>query len=463
MPPVRKSRKARNPDNTDCNNTFVDWGKFSIAELREKCTEHGVQPNNANRTKAHPQKIIFQHFHPRHNVEDNDIVLPEIRQSNENTNLNSEIVETLHVMQHQNKNLETNLQSKSTNEITRNSQHSEDELVTNVNTPLSNNVSERCVEIAQDSSPVNILDPALGFRAEELSGMHNNVSFNPTSSDDNSNNNPFVLPPMKTNIMKKLQQSEFIDFEDLLPPNIITNYTTNTTTTQDNVGVQINMDNSDTFKIKTVMQNKQKIHDFKTWMSAWNTFYQASLHVNIRNHFITEFSWKFKFNYVLAYDRAHRLQIASQVNMHKNQQTILWVKQNDELFNMYLQDNYLPQCYHCLSVGHYAMICPKKQKINAYPNTSNQTDPHMQKIQTNKFRGHQVQTNFRGQQDTQLPTTRAAQFNGLSNTNNTCFRFNRSQPCDKPPCRFAHKCSKCLLPGHPSIQCATTTNTTFRP
>ena len=219
------------------------------------------------------------------------------------------------------------------------------------------------------------------------------------------------------------------------------------------------------------MQNKPKIHDFKTWMSAWNTFYQASSHVNIRNHFklfmyqklITEFSRKFEFNYVLAYDRAHRLQIASQVNMHKNQQTIPWVKQNDELFNMYLRDNYLPQCYHCLSVGHYAMICPKKQKINAYPNNSNQTDPHMQKIQTNTFRGQQVQTNFRGQQDTQLPTTRAAQFNGLPNTNNTCFRFNRSQPCDKPPCRFAHKCSKCLLPGHPSIQCATTTNTTFRP
>ena len=225
MPPIRKSRKVRNPDNTDCNNTLVDWGKFSIAELRLKCTEHGVQQNNANRTKAHLQEILFQHFHPRHNVEDNDIVLPEIRQSNENTNLNSEIMETLRVMQHQIKNLETNLQSKSINEITRNSQHSEDELVTNVNTPLSN-VSERCVEIAQDSFPVNILDPAFGFRAEELSGMHNNVSFNPTLCDDNSNNNPFVPPPMKTNIMKKLQQSEFIDFEDLLPPNIITNYTT---------------------------------------------------------------------------------------------------------------------------------------------------------------------------------------------------------------------------------------------
>ena len=79
----------------------------------------------------------------------------------------------------------------------------------------------------------NVLDPAFGFTQQEQ-GMNDNI--NVTTSDCEPDHNPYVPPPIKTLIMKKIKQNEYIEFEDLLPPPITTNTFTNQN--ENNLGIE---------------------------------------------------------------------------------------------------------------------------------------------------------------------------------------------------------------------------------
>ena len=299
-----------------------------------------------------------------------------------------------------------------------------------------------------------INNPAYGFNNQQIQG--NNFNF--INNQISNNENPYVPPPIKENILKKIKQNEFVEFHEILPPNI-------TNQIQGNLGFEIDPENSGSLKIKT-QQNNNRIPDFKTWVTAWNHFYQTNLHFDINLHYklfsyfkiITDFAKKIKFANVMAYDRAHRLQLASQHRLSKQQQTVSWVKIDDEIFNMFLRDNYLPQCYHCSTFGHFANMCPTKQKTKSHLNNlTGSSDQHTTVTPPqNNFRPQQLsnETNYSPNNST-LPNQ--------PDQPRTCFRFNRAQPCSKPPCRFLHQCNKCFRPRHPSVKCPNTTDTMFRP
>ena len=170
---------------------------------------------------------------------------------------------------------------------------------------------------------------------------------------------------------------------------------------------------------------------------------------------------KFKFENCYAYDKGQRTQLAAQADTHQHHHTTSWDSINDDLFNMYLRDNYLPSCFHCSSYGHYATACPFKNNSqnNNFRSSSNNQYSYIANNNSN-FRGPNS-SNFRGPNSLPLQST-STQSSDTSNQT-PCTRFNHSGNCAKPPCRFAHICNKCHRPGHTGNRCFANTSSTFRP
>ena len=139
--------------------------------------------------------------------------------------------------------------------------------------------------------------------------------------------NTYNPPAIKASIIKHIEKHEFVDFPELLPP--------------------IALPPSHTILTSDSQPSNKKpetppITNFQTWVMAWNNFYQTKLHFNPNIHselftyfkLITEFSVKFKFSVVIAYDKAHRLKLASQAHLPSEHHTTTWRKMDDELFNL---------------------------------------------------------------------------------------------------------------------------------
>ena len=206
-------------------------------------------------------------------------------------------------------------------------------------------------------------------------------------------------------------------------------------------------------------EQKSIITDFNSWTGAWNIFYQATLHYHPKSHYklfsyfklITDLANKYKFPAVLTYDRVHRLHLAAQKDLPFNSQSISWSKLSDDLFNTFLREERLPQCYVCHRYGHFASACSLKPKKETFFR-----DPQVHQSNTANTANQSTSNNINTMHSVTATATNP------TNGKQQCFRFNRGLPCSKPPCRFLHTCDKCHRPGHPSVYCAHTTTTSFR-
>ena len=199
------------------------------------------------------------------------------------------------------------------------------------------------------------------------------------------------------------------------------------------------------------------MRDFSTWMQAWNLFFQAAIHYATYPlahlmHYqsrITEYARKYPFPNVLSFDRAARNRIAlnPEIGFHV---------QDEDSFSAFLQNQQLPQCFHCRTSGHLSNICPEKSTKPTTPYYSRNTS------RSGEFQSHQKQpTRFRPQQhqnqqpalqsnNTTQPSLTANSYNPTSN--NTCKYFNGPQKCNIVNCRFTHACAQCKQ-SHPVWRC----------
>ena len=437
MPPIKSKRRNNSAFDNDRDRTLIDWGKLAIDALRLKCNQYGITGTGR---KVVLQERLYKHFHPQIDLAENNNT-----QNIQNDNAGNGIIPAN----------DQQIICTENNQLTNN----------NATEPTCTGQNNQNTDILRAIQQLQNQVSSLTAAAASKQNEHTTdqiQSINTTGNDLIFPINPGVSYESNTDTTRRhvdvqnLTNEEFVEFRVILPPNI---------TNQGNLGFEIDPENSGSFKIKT-QQNNNRIPDFKTWVTAWNHFYQTNLHFDINLHYklfsyfkiITDFAKKFKFANVMAYDRAHRLQLASQHKLPKQQQTASWEKIDDEIFNMFLRDNYLPQCYHCSAFGHFANMCPTKQKTKSHLNNlTGSSDQHTTVTPTqNNFRPQQLpnETNYSPNNST-LPNQ--------PDQPRTCFRFNRAQPCSKPPCRFLHQCNKCSRPGHPSVKCPNTTDTMFRP
>ena len=461
MPKVR-----RLDANNDSKKSFVDWGKLSTEALKLKCNQYSLL---ATGRKSLLQQRLFKHFNtgstvPPPSSSANDTV---ISVSDPVSTLNIDVLNELQHLRSEIQHIKTSMQQPPTHDPipseTQHEQHASHPILpetqhtvsaaghTNANANLS---CEPYTGTLQTQAPV------YGFR-EVAPGQGMSVN-NPIITNDSSTVvfNPYTLPPIKSSTLSKVQKHEYIDFDELIPPPPSIN-------TDQYFGLELDEFSSSLLLKKT--KQKFQIRDFPSWMCAWNVFVQAYLHFhptmqfdlfNYLKIFCTLIK-KFKFENCYAYDKAQRTQLASQRIAPPHQQSISWQQQNEELFNLYLRDNYLPACFHCNTYGHFATSCPfKTAKRSIDPrNLSNNFRPSSSQYSyvstgNNKF-----------QPSSQPPMPQSSSSFTVNNTDNHpyCQRFNRTGFCNKPPCKFNHICNKCNKPGHPGIRCFSHTSSGFLP
>ena len=159
---------------------------------------------------------------------------------------------------------------------------------------------------------------------------------------------------------------------------------------------------------------------------------------------------KFKFDNCYLYDVAFRTQIASQSSMPNLTSSVSWDSINDDLFNIYLRDNYRPSCFHCQTYGQLANHCPYKP-VNKLSHGTTQANPRNNNFRPFQQNPYTYIANHSAA--TQQSATNSNQHTSANNTSQPCNRFNRTGFCRKPPCQNTHLCNKCFKPGHPGFKC----------
>ena len=91
------------------------------------------------------------------------------------------------------------------------------------------------------------------------------------SLEDDPPLNPFIPPPIKNVLLRKIEKRDFIDLEDLLP--VSTNVSKQSHDTP-----YIDIDTESSALRLRQGEKKAKINNVASWMSAWNVYMQAYLH-----------------------------------------------------------------------------------------------------------------------------------------------------------------------------------------
>ena len=256
--------------------------------------------------------------------------------------------------------------------------------------------------------------------------------------------NPFIPPPVKMTILKKIEKGEYIDLEDLMPNSAHTS-SSMANSQGDNF---VTIDDSQALRLRT-SRKEAKILNFGNWMSAWVTFMQAQLYFkpnmycelfNYLRMFVRHHN-KYKFDACLRYDIDHRMLLATQASLAPSQRSTSWDAPNEELVSIHLQDNLIAVCFSCHSPGHFSTACPKFPK------------------QKNLGSSSSGEQRFNNQQASRAPLQPLAPTNGAYATsrqsgNNICHRYNNVGFCPNNPCKFSHTCGKCGR-NHPSNKCTT--------
>ena len=335
-----------------------------------------------------------------------------------------------------------------------------------------------------------------------------NLPGNTIPNDPNSNpwtyfNNPFVPPPLKETILKKIEDRTFVDFQDVHPDNQVASVS-NSSQTQT---IQIDQ-HSGLLSSKKNSVKKVVINSFPRWSSCFMIFAQAHLHYHPEDFFrlfqyhaiMIEIFNTYKAEACVKYDADTRMCIANQRKLPPERQTVFWTEINQPLKNRILSNCDLSKCDHCKGTGHHASNCHQKieeesrslphqiaaaitevlpHRQQTYNQTHNQTQQYNQQHIPNyqNFRNRQHQSgghtnasnsasNYSNTNFNYAPThTQTSQTNGnaIPAHQKPCRRFNSNTPCSKPPCQFLHACSQCGLSNHNITNCFRTTSTNFIP
>ena len=168
------------------------------------------------------------------------------------------------------------------------------------------------------------LSPTFGFDSQPLlqqGGTGASSAFN----------NPYIPPPVPNHCINKIKNLEYVDFGSILTA-ILPNSSNMASITEGEDIEEFCLSQiqqpgaAATFRKKSA---RNPINNFPTWVMAWNVFYETTLHFHPEKHYelfsyfkhISEFSVNHKFNFLAAYDKAHRTHIAAQKNLPPSVQT----------------------------------------------------------------------------------------------------------------------------------------------
>ena len=466
--------------------TREEWNKLKIEVLKLKCNQYALIANGKKTTLT---KRLFDHFQERREVRNNEAPINIEHETNEMATASSNEEPNLVLLEiralrsevaaMKEKQRMQELQQKNSCR-TDDSEHristipnterdgtNGSELVRGFHVPAF--IEDSGMSMLTGSNQAK--NPNVNINMVE-DGTCNSRTINNTAAtgrlivDSNnyvsSQENPFIPPPIKIIMLKKIEKGDYVDLEDLLP--------SHPASKNNERQFDIDFENE---AIRLKPKEKKSITNMTQWMAAWNNYVQALLHFKPALFYklftyqknLCRAALKYKFEACYGYDKDFRLLIASQISLSPQQRSAKWEEIHAELASMYFQpDALLPSCYHCRVVGHYASSCPLKL------------------ARSNNVEGRSVNTMVRdtGEQfrnapqllhnNTQLP--RYGQWSSSTITNKTqggksnirsCNRFNKGQFCAKPPCSYTHVCNRCNQAGHAGIQCNNVTNTNFNP
>ena len=316
--------------------TRDDWNKLKIEVLKLKCNQYAVIANGKKTTLA---KRLFDHFHKQTELNNEVVINVNPHEVNEAARSNEESSNVV-LCEIRALRSEVAAMKEKQKELQQNSRRTE-----NLSGPMNTEYSH------PDESEV-----VRGFRVppfiEELNSdgnrqrvnnntedrvNENTTTANATGRDDiNYNNsyqeNPFILPPIKIILLKKIEKGEFIDLEDLLPSHPSSNNER-----------QFDID-FDTEAIRIKPKQKKGITNLPQWMAAWNNYMQALLHFQpalfcklfMYQKNLCIAALKYKFEACYGYDKDFRLLMASQISLNPQQKSAKWEEKHTELASMYL-------------------------------------------------------------------------------------------------------------------------------
>ena len=333
----------------------------------------------------------------------------------------------------------------------------------------------------------NALEPVHGFNSQQL-------LLNPTgaSTFPGAETNPYLPPPMSQTVANKIKNLQFVDFHELINPLLPSAANMSGIAEGADEGLY-HLTQSQVPGAPVSFKkhgSRSPITSFSNWIVAWNTFYEATLHYHPHMHselfaylkHISNFATKHKFEYLLAYDKTHRMQIAAQRSLGASRQSASWTKYSDTLFNTYLRNNPKPQCNRCFSYDHMEKRCPLNNAASPISFNQTITPTHQWSVHhTLLQQQQQQQQHLQQQQQHQQILASPSQFRNVpphehrpspqlpvpsvsSQRPSYCFRFNRNERC-RPTCQYVHRCSTpgCDDSGHNKTTCPKSLTTGFRP
>ena len=383
FPKSANNRRAINTENnmaTDENRSFVDWGKLDMGALRLKCSEYKLVSTGK---RPALQARLVQHFQdsrrpdqPIEGTTSNEAP-PDTNTANTNvsdsdnfsntSNANELIIAEIRALRSE---IGVMKKMQSSFEQFTKGQDSAKQNKSGAMTQPESDVDLTVVRNSASSQPKHGFQlPEHTFIEGSQSDQHQSDTAQGRSifSQPRDNSvvikNLFIPPSLKNTTLKKIEKKEFVDFEELLPYNqMASNHITAPC-------IDIDMDSS-TLKFRKNMVKKVKVDNLNRWMAAWNNFMQAYLHYHPESffdlfcyqNFFCQLASRYKFEACFLYDRDLRISIANQISLAPEQRTAHWGEINEEIRNLYLQDNLLPACYYCKAPGHFSTSCPEKSK-----------------------------------------------------------------------------------------------------
>lgn len=425
----RKSKRKQTNESlveNDNNDEFVartldEWCSLSREALRLQCNDLHLLSSGSIPALA---QRIYDLYHPPVSVSDNhetiasNLSLPVV---NSATNTNTpNAVDITSIIREQ-----VTLLLRSGEIVLPSRQQEVVPTGNSVNPPLPDNVGSFP---PYGNVPAATNDP-------HLFTLNNSLSREPQSLGTSSSTNN--LPPVPKQVLEKIKQGEFINFDTLLPSN------TPSSTDEYTLKVSPGLDASVTLVPRS--QARPKVNDFSSWLSAWNvylrcmSFYFPHL-INQLIYYqslICQFASQYTFAAWSTYERLFRYRMAANPNI------LTWDRLDDDLFNRHLRGAPLQNlCYTCRNFGHMSAKCPLRVSSNVNSNflPSSQVPP------TNYVPPSNTVPQSRFQPPFPVP-----QRNAQSISSNICHFFNRGQ-CHNSQCAYAHRCRICYK-DHPQSQC----------
>ena len=162
------------------------------------------------------------------------------------------------------------------------------------------------------------------------------------------------MPPLPQSVIDKIKNSEFVNFDLLLPNRSLLQ--------SDEYTFKVIGGDTPSDALVLNNQKKPKVTDFSSWMVAWNNFVRCytifhphRLHELLRyQSTICDFVSQYNFAAWSQYDRMFRYQMAYNHGLS-------WHRIDDDLYNRYVRGaTLLNLCYLCRSFGHFASACPNR-------------------------------------------------------------------------------------------------------